>query len=475
MVKETRSYKQIRQALFSGQSTTLEIVKQYLERIEEHRNLNCFLEVFGAEARERAALIDRKIADGTAGKLAGMVIAIKDNICYQGHKCSASSRILEGFQSLYSATVVERLIREDAIIIGRTNCDEFAMGSSNENSAYGPVKNPIDTTLVPGGSSGGSAAAVAANLCTAALGSDTGGSIRQPAAFSDVVGFKPSYGRVSRYGLIAFASSFDQIGPFTNNIEDAALLMEVMAGPDNKDSTASSHPVPEYINELEWQGKVDLALLQECMEAEGLDPEIKEAFTQLVEMLKADGNTATSETFPYLEQVVPAYYVLSTAEASSNLARYAGMIYGYQAEGASNLEETIVRSRSEGFGKEVQRRIMVGTFVLSEGYYDAYYGQAQKVRRLIRDHAESLLQDSEFIVLPTSPGPPFRLGDKTLDPVAMYLADIFTVQASLAGLPAISIPAGKLKNGLPWGLQIIGRNFEEHRLLAFSQYIMKKI
>ena len=478
-MKEYRSLAQVKEDLANGQLTCVDLVRSYLTKIEEKKDLNAFLEVYPKESLERAADIDRKIADGTAGKLAGMVIGLKDNICYKGHKVSASSKILQGFESLFDATVTERLLAEDAIIIGRTNCDEFAMGSSNENSAYGDVKNPIDPTKVPGGSSGGSAAAVTAGLCLATLGSDTGGSIRQPASFCGNVGFKPTYGRVSRYGLLAYASSFDQIGPFTHCVEDAALITEVMAGMDEYDSTLSRKEVPAFSQELNYEKKGKVAYIKDCLESEGIDPEVKARTEEVIAKLKADGHEVEPVEFPYLDYMVPAYYVLTTAEASSNLARYDGIHYGYRSENidldASDkdaLEQTYKLSRSEGFGLEVQRRIMLGTFVLSAGYYDAYYTKGHKTRRIIQDKTNEILSEYEFIILPTCPKTAFEHGANADDPIAMYLQDIFTVQANLAGVPAISLPMGEHTNGLPFGVQVMASAFEESRLLAFSKYLM---
>lgn len=473
-MKEYRSLHQIQQDIEQESLTCEELVGHYLQKIESQKHLNIFLEVWGEDALEQARKVDEKLKQGTAGKLAGMVVALKDNICYEGHKVSAASKILKGFTSLYSATVVERLLAEDAILIGRTNCDEFAMGSSNENSAYGKVLNPLDEDHVPGGSSGGSAAAVAAGTCLVALGSDTGGSVRQPASFCGVTGFKPTYGRVSRWGLIAFASSFDQIGPITYTTEDAARVMEVIAGADGKDATASAEPVDSYSQGMNWDKSTNIAYLGQCLEAEGLDPEVRDRFFGLMESLKEQGHSVSDEDFPYLRQLVPSYFVLATAEASSNLSRYAGMLYGHRTEGAESLDELISKSRSEGFGPEVQRRVMTGTFVLSEGYYDAYYAKAQKVRRLIQETTFKLLEQYDFIAVPTTPTAAFRFGDKK-DPLAMYLADIFTVQASLAGNPAITIPMGKTAEGLPLGLQIMGRPFQEKKLFQFAHYLENQL
>ncbi|OFY86734.1 MAG: aspartyl/glutamyl-tRNA amidotransferase subunit A [Bacteroidetes bacterium RIFCSPLOWO2_12_FULL_35_15] len=453
----------------------VELTQSYINRINDNKNLNVFLEVFEKSALEKAKQVDEKLRLKTSGKLAGMVIALKDNLCYKGHKVSASSKILEGFESLYNATVVERLLAEDAIIIGRTNCDEFAMGSSNENSAFGNVLNPLNTKCVPGGSSGGSAAAVAADLCLAALGTDTGGSIRQPASFCGVVGFKPTYGRVSRYGAIAYASSFDQIGPLTKTVDDAALIMEVMSGKDEYDSSVSSKPVPAYSKEINnKQVKVRIAYIKDCLENEGLNPEIKIRINELINKLRAAGHTVEAVDFPYIDYLVPTYYVLTTAEASSNLARYDGITYGYRSANATDLESTYKKSRSEGFGAEVKRRIMLGTFVLSSGYYDAYYSKGQRVRRLLQNKTNEILNNYDFILLPTTPGTAFEFGQKGADPIAMYLEDIFTVQANITGIPAISLPIGKHSNGLPFGIQVMGKKFAESELFSFSKIIQNE-
>lgn len=469
-----RSLKDIKTDLANGKLNCHALVSDYLQRIEKEKHLNAFLEVWGDEALTRATAIDEKLKQGKAGKLAGMVIGIKDNICYKGHKVSGSSKILEGFESLYSATVVERLLAEDAIIIGRCNCDEFAMGSSNEKSAFGKVLNPHDNKRVPGGSSGGSTAAVAANLCLAALGSDTGGSIRQPASFCGVVGMKPTYGRVSRYGLLAYASSFDQIGPLTHTIEDAALIVEVMSGKDEFDNTASTKPVPAYSTEYKKVDvkKLRIAYLKDCVEHTGLDPEIKAHLEKTIAQLKKLGHTVEPASFPLTDHSVPSYYVLTTAEASSNLSRYSGINYGYRSPNATDLESTYKKSRTEGFGTEVKRRIMLGTFVLSSGYFDAYYSKAQKVRRLFSEQTDAILKDYDLILLPSTPGTAFLFGQNDQDPVKMYLEDIFTVPANLTGVPAISLPLGKHSNGLPYGVQLMGRKHDETTLFAFSDYLM---
>ncbi|HRF99848.1 MAG TPA: Asp-tRNA(Asn)/Glu-tRNA(Gln) amidotransferase subunit GatA [Bacteroidia bacterium] len=463
--------------LNSGKISCIQLVEESIKAIEAKKQLNAFLEVFNESALAQAKLVDEKIkasrasASNSLGKLAGVVIGLKDNICYKGHKVSCSSKILEGFESLYSSTVVERLLAEDAIIIGRLNCDEFAMGSSNENSAFGKVLNPLNEKTVPGGSSGGSAAAVAANLCHVTLGSDTGGSIRQPASFTGTVGLKPTYGRISRWGLIAYASSFDQIGPITKTVEDAALLLEIMAGKDEYDTTASQKAVGQYVNALSETKKYKVAYLKECVESNGLDPEVKKQTLAALEKLKNDGHTVTAVDFPYLDFLVPTYYVLTTAEASSNLSRFDGVHYGYRSPNATDLESTYKKSRSEGFGKEVKRRIMLGTFVLSAGYYDAYYGKAQKVRNKIRQKTREILAQHDFIVTPSTPGTAFEFGKNSTDPIKMYLEDIFTVQANIVGCPAISVPNGTHSNGLPIGLQIMGRDFEEGNLLNLANQI----
>lgn len=449
------------------------LVKGYLDQIKKNAHLNAFNEVFEQEALINAKNVDNRIKNGTAGKLAGMVIAIKDNICYKGHKISASSKILKDFTSIYSSTIVERLLAQDVVIIGRCNCDEFAMGGANETSFYGPVKNYADETRVSGGSSGGSAVAVQAGMCHAAIGTDTGGSVRQPASFCGVIGLKPTYGRISRHGIIAFASSFDQVGPITRSVEDAALLLEVMAGPDEYDSTLAQKEVPTFSSHIEKPGKKKIAYLQEALSSPGVDVEIKDTLVKYIDKLRADGHTVKPIAFDQLDYLVPAYYILAMAEASSNLARFDGVHYGYRSPSAEDLQSTYKRSRSEGFGREVKRRIMLGTFVLSAGYYDAYYAKAQKVRRLIREKTDQILNEYDFILIPTAPEPAFALGTQEKDPIVMYLSDIFTVQASLTGVPAISLPAGNNSKGLPLGLQLLTKHFNEQELLNFSKYFLE--
>ncbi|MEN9441533.1 MAG: hypothetical protein RLZ33_1610 [Bacteroidota bacterium] len=465
-----KTFAEVKTALASG-STVLEIVEGYLNAIQQNSDLNAFLEVFENSAKEKAIEVDAKRKAGNAGRLAGMVIGLKDNLCYAGHKVTASSKILEGFESLFTGTAVQRLLDEDAVIIGRLNCDEFAMGSSNENSAFGPVKNFLNKYLVPGGSSGGSAVAVSAGLCTATLGSDTGGSIRQPASFTGTYGLKPTYGRISRYGLIAYASSFDQIGPFTNSLEDSALLLEIMAGEDEFDSTVSSRPVDAY-STIETIQPKKIAVIQESLHTEGIDPEVVAKMEDTITKLKADGHEVEFVSFPYLEYMVPTYYVLTTAEASSNLSRFDGVHFGHRSSSAVGVEQTYKKSRSEGFGPEVQRRIMAGTFVLSHGYYDAFYTKGQKVRRVLKNRTEEILSQYDLILLPTTPSTAFEL-NAVKDPIQMYLQDIFTVHANLTGHPAISLPLGKHSNGMPFGIQVMGKNFGEKDLFNFSSYLEK--
>ena len=460
----------IREDLNAGRTSCVALVDYYLKNIESHAHLNAFLEVWDDEARARAIEIDARVKAGTAGRLAGVVIALKDVLAFRGHKVSSSSKILQGFESIYNATVVQRLLDEDAIFIGRTNCDEFAMGASNENSAFGPVLNAADPSRVPGGSSGGSAVAVQAHMAHAALGSDTGGSIRQPAAFTGIYGLKPTYGLISRWGLLAYASSFDQVGPMTKSIEDTALLTEIMAGADGQDATMFQQASPKY-SAPTAPAKAKFAVMREAVEGEGIDAEVKQMMLGLIAKLEALGHEVTYFDFPLLDYMVPAYYVLTTAEASSNLSRYTGMLYGKRSEKAHDLDSTYTMSRTEGFGEEVKRRIMLGTFVLSSDQYDAYYDKAQRVRQVIRTETEKVLADVDAILLPTTSTPAFKLGEKAADPVAMYMADLLTVQANLAGNPAISIPAGKTQGGLPMGVQLMTGILEEQKLFDLSKLL----
>ncbi len=468
-------YAALRTDLNSGKVSCADIVKHYLANIEKGKHLNAFLSVFTEDALQQAEAIDAKIKNNTAGKLAGMVIAIKDVLSLKGKTLTCGSKILENFEALYTGTAVQRLIDDDAIIIGKTNCDEFAMGSSNENSAYGVVKNPLDETRVPGGSSGGSAVAVAADMCMVSLGTDTGGSVRQPAAFCGVVGLKPTYGRISRYGLTAFASSFDTVGTFAKNPKDTALVLEVMAGWDENDSTCVKIETKKYsdIKSIK-ENKITIGIVEEYMN-EGLQDDIKNSVTKVINDLKSRGFKVKPVQLPNSRYAVQAYYILTTAEASSNLARFDGARYGVRSKDSAVLEDMYVNSRTEGFGAEVKRRIMLGTYVLSAGYYDAYYKKAQKVRRLIKQDFEIAFKEVDFILTPTTPTTAFKIGEKTNDPLAMYLNDIYTTSSNLSGNPAISIPIGKDSNGLPMGLQIIGKDFDEAGVLGLSGYIMKNL
>lgn len=461
----------VQNAMRNGELTCEALVQYYLDRIEAAKDLNIYVEVFAEEALSKARELDAryKADPASVGRLYGMVAALKDVICYQDHEVTAASRILKGFRSLFSATAVERMLAEDAVIIGRVNCDEFAMGSSNENSCYGPTRNAVDPGRVPGGSSGASAVAVQADTCLAALGSDTGGSVRQPAAFCGVVGFKPGYGRISRHGLIAYGSSLDQIGILSHSIADAALLLEIMAGPDDYDGTASREPVPPYSQLKAPARPLRIAYFRTALEHPSLDEGVRALTVNFIEKLRAAGHAVEAVDFEYLDYIIPAYYVLATAEASSNLSRYDGIRFGYRSAAAHDLESTYRRSRTEGFGTEVKRRIMLGTFVLSAGYYDAYYTKAQQVRRLIFDKTKAIFKDYDFILMPAAPGTAWRLGEKMQDPVEMYLADVFTVQANLAGIPAIALPLGTHPhNGLPVGVQLMADAFREAELLGFA-------
>ncbi len=468
------SIEQYHAQLKEGSVTCVQAVQYYLDRINATKHLNAFIEVYAEEALQEAALLDsERTAGKPGGKLHGVIIGLKDVICYKNHRISAASNILKNFNSVYSATAVERLLAEGAIIIGNLNCDEFAMGSTNENSAYGKVLNAADETRVPGGSSGGSAVAVQAGLCMVSLGSDTGGSVRQPADFCGIIGLKPTYGRISRYGLIAYASSFDQIGIFGNNIPDVALLLEVMAGKDDFDSTVSQKEVPAYSQLLSADKKFRFAYFDEAFNHPGIDPEIASAIRKQAEQLKTEGHVVEKVSFDLLDYVVPAYYVLTTAEASSNLSRYDGVKFGYRTEApVADLTDFYKQTRSAGFGREVKRRIMLGTFVLSAGYFDAYFTRAQKVRKLLIDKIGLIFRDFDFIMLPTSPVTAFKAGEKMDDPIAMYLADIYTVMANLAGIPAISIPLFIHSNGMPFGLQLMTNKFNEVSLLQVSDLLL---
>ncbi len=508
------TFEQARKALLKGETSCEALVSSFLGQIDaRNEELNIFVSTDREGALLRARTLDTMLKDGAELPLAGMVMGIKDVICIKGKPVTCGSRILQGFESLFDATAIERLYNAGAIFLGQTNCDEFAMGSSNENSHYGPVKNPVNPAFVPGGSSGGSAAAVAAQMCHTALGSDTGGSVRQPAAFCGVTGLKPTYGRISRYGLVAYASSFDAIGILGNSVEDIATLLTVVAGHDENDSTSVDIEVADYKQML--TGSVEgltIGLPAEYF-AEGLDPEIRLLLEQQVAALKEAGARVKEVSLPHTEYGISTYYILATAEASSNLARYDGVRYGYRADvgairrdmqdqkkeleqqlvkakrdgeateaavleeqlgsQASLLNKMYVQSRTEGFGAEVKRRIMLGTYVLSSGYYDAYYGKAQRVRHLIKQDFDRVFEEVDVLLTPATPTPGFKLGSKVEDPLEMYLGDIYTVTANLAGIPGLVVPIGNHSNGLPVGMQLLGRHFEEGLLMRVGDAAVK--
>jgi len=449
------------------QVTVSEVTKSSLEKAEKlNPQLNAFLAMNSTAAMERAADIDAELSSGKElNALTGIPVALKDNICTLDLRTTAGSKILGNYKPVYNATVVERLNAAGAIIIGKTNCDEFAMGSSNENSAFGPVRNPWNIDYVPGGSSGGSAVAVAAGIAPIAFGSDTGGSIRQPAALSGIVGLKPTYGRVSRYGLIAFGSSLDQIGPFSRSVRDTARALGVIAGRDRCDSTSSDFSVPDYLKALNGQVEgLRIGVAPEFFAA-GIDSEVKASVEAAIQKLVEMGAKTVDISLPHTEYAVAVYYIIATAEASSNLARYDGVRYGFRAEDATTLSNMYRQTRELGFGTEVKRRIMLGTYALSSGYYDAYYKKAQQVRALIEADFRHAFEKCDIIATPTSPTPAFRIGEKSDDPLAMYLSDIYTITVNLAGVPGISVPCGVSKTGLPIGLQLIARHFDESTLL----------
>jgi aspartyl-tRNA(Asn)/glutamyl-tRNA(Gln) amidotransferase subunit A len=462
-VERPKTIAALRTEIAAGRTKAADLAAQYYERIEKlNPRLNVYLSLTKERAFERAARIDAMAAKGDPlPPLAGIPVGIKDVLVTQGAPSTAGSKILQGYRPPYDCTAVARLEAAGAVILGKTNCDEFAMGSSNENSAYGPVRNPIDPERVPGGSSGGSAAAVAANLAVATLGTDTGGSIRQPASFCGVVGVLPTYGRVSRYGLIAFASSLDRIGPLAATVHDAAALLGVVAGHDPSDATSSPAPVPDFAAE---SGKPAAGLrigVPAEYFAEGLDPEVRAAVEKGIAALEAAGCTIKPISLPHTKYAVPTYYLVATAEASANLARFDGVRYGYRSAHSATLSDMYSHSRDEGFGAEVKRRIFLGTYALSAGYYDAYYLKAQKVRRLLAEEFLRAFAEVDAIVTPTSPFPAFKLGEKTGDPLAMYLADIYTVTASLAGICGVSVPCGATQTGLPVGMQVLARPMGE--------------
>ncbi len=464
-------YEDLRSRLLSRELTCEQVITDYLQRIDAHKDENIFTAVFHEAALERARELDAKLERGEEpGVLFGMPIAIKDNIAIKGAPLSCASKILAGYESVYDATAIERMVAEDAMFVGRTNMDEFAMGSSNENSAIGPVPNPYDKTRVPGGSSGGSAAAVANDLCMVALGSDTGGSVRQPGGFCNVVGLKPTYGRISRYGLVAFASSFDQIGVLAANCDDAALVLGVIAGQDERDATSSHHEVPDYEATMDRVSLEGLRVgVPSAFFPESLNADVAGVVKAGLKKLEDAGAELVDIDLPDSDYAIAAYYILVTAEASSNLARFDGVRYGYRSPDSSDLTSMYVNSRTEGFGAEVKRRIMLGTYVLSAGYYDTYYKKAQQVRRVFQNKYREAFEKVDVIAGPTSPFPPFGIGDKMDNPLDMYLADVFTVPASIVGMPAVSVPVGFDSLGLPVGVHLICNFFEEGKMLGIAR------
>ncbi|HSJ47695.1 MAG TPA: Asp-tRNA(Asn)/Glu-tRNA(Gln) amidotransferase subunit GatA [Gammaproteobacteria bacterium] len=469
----SKTVAELSRAMAQGEFSSLELTKAYLQRIEQlNGRLNAYITVTPEEALAQAANADRLRAQGQAGPLTGIPLAHKDIFCTRDILTTCGSRMLSNFISPYDAAVVERFNQAGAVTLGKTNMDEFAMGSSNETSYFGAVRNPWDTTRVPGGSSGGSAAAVAADLCAMATGSDTGGSIRQPAAFCGITGLKPSYGRVSRWGMIAFASSLDQAGPLTRSAEDAALMLNVMAGADPRDSTCLDTSVPDFTATLETPLQGLRIGIPKQHFAAGLGRDVEQALQQAFKVFEGLGASLVEVDLPNSHLSVSAYYVIAPAEASANLSRYDGVRYGHRCSDPANLEDMYKRSRSEGFGDEVKRRILVGTYALSAGYYDAYYLKAQQIRRLIKEDFDTAFRDVDVIIGPTTPHTAFRVGEKNDDPVTMYLEDIYTIAVNLAGLPGISIPVGS-SNGLPMGMQIIAGDCAEARLLNVAHQFQK--
>ena len=472
---EYKNIQQYQQEIANDKSGCENAVRYFLNKINSAKHLNAFIEVYEKESIERAKELDAKrINAKPLGKLHGVVVALKDVICYKDHKLTAASKILKNFTSVYNSTVVERLLAVDAIIIGNCNCDEFAMGSTNENSAYGKVLNALDETKVPGGSSGGSAVAVQAGFCMVSLGSDTGGSVRQPADFCGIIGLKPGYGRISRHGLIAYASSFDQIGIFGNTVEDIALVLQVISGVDDYDSNVSNKKIEKFNASNDNKIKYKFAYFKNALDHPSLDSEIKKSIEYLIENLQNDGHSVERIDFDLLDHIVPAYYVLATAEASSNLSRYDGVRYGYREGSGTTLTDMYTKTRTNGFGKEVKRRIMLGTFVLSSGYYEAYFTKAQQVRRLLVEQTKNIFTDFDAILIPTAPSTAFNIGEMEKDPVATYLADIYTVFANLTGIPAISLPLFKHSNNMPFGVQIMSDKYNEVALLDISDMMLKK-
>lgn len=497
----------VREQLTSGKVSLHELAEGYLETIRSRNpEINAFVDVDEADVQKQAASIQKKIDNGAAGSLAGTIVGVKDVICEKGKKVTCASHILNNFESVYEATVIKKLRKEDALLIGRANMDEFAMGSSTENSVYGPSKNPVNTEYVTGGSSGGSAAVVAANMCDVSLGSDTGGSIRQPASYCGVVGLKPTYSRVSRYGLVAYASSFDCIGPFAKNVTDAAIMLKHISGHDPMDNSSSDKQVDDYLAEMDTDNDTLRVGVPEEYFGEGLDEEVRNIIQDQLKALESNGVKLVPVKLPHMKYGIATYYILATAEASSNLARFDGIRYGHRADhkkveeelsaeraeiknalkgksvaeieqAMSRVDSQLIRlykkSRTEGFGTEVKRRILLGTYVLSAGYYDAYYAKAQKVRRLIKNDFTEAFKKVDVIVSPTAPTTAFKLGENMNDPLQMYLNDVYTISANLAGICGISVPAGTHSNGLPVGIQFMGNAFRESDILRAARRIEK--
>ena len=470
---EELSLLEIVDLLHSQKVTSEELTQYFIDRINDRKELNAVLEIYD-DAIEQAKIADEKIKSGFRGKLAGVPVLIKDNILFKGKKASCASKFLENYVAQYNSTVVDKMLAEGAVILGRTNMDEFAMGSSTENSAYGNTLNAIDPTRVPGGSSGGSACAVRAGLCPVALGTDTGGSIRQPASYNGVVGIKPTYGRVSRYGVVAYASSIEQVGPFTKNVKDNAYMLSILSGGSQNDETSLKVEVPDYPAQIKGNIKgVKVGVLKEVSDAvKGLD--VEKTYFDLIEFLKKNGAEIVYTTMPHFALTLPCYYIIAPAEASSNLGRFDGIKYSRRSATASNVDEIYVKSRSEGFGKEVKRRIMLGNFVLSSGYFDAYYNKAKKLQQKLKKEAEEVFKSCDVIILPTATGEAFEIGSKTQDPIAMYKEDLFTILANILGVPALSVPCGQGSHGLPFGMQVLADCLKEGQAYNVADYIQRQ-
>lgn len=470
---EELSLLEIVDLLHSQKLSSVELTQYFIDRINDRKELNAVLEIYD-DAIEQAKHADERIKNGFRGKLAGVPILIKDNILFKGKKASCASKFLENYVAQYNSTVVDKMLAEGAVILGRTNMDEFAMGSSTENSAYGNTLNAIDPTRVPGGSSGGSACAVRAGLCPVALGTDTGGSIRQPASYNGVVGIKPTYGRVSRYGVVAYASSIEQVGPFTKTVKDNAYMLSILSGGSQNDETSLKIEVPDYLAQIKGNIKgIKVGVLKEVSDAvKGLD--VEKTYFDLIEFLKENGAEIVYTNMPHFALTLPCYYIIAPAEASSNLGRFDGIKYSRRSATASNVDEIYVKSRSEGFGKEVKRRIMLGNFVLSSGYFDAYYNKAKKLQQKLKKEAEEVFKSCDVIILPTTTGEAFEIGSKTQDPIAMYKEDLFTILANILGVPALSVPCGKGSHGLPFGMQVLADCLKEGQVYNVADYIQRQ-